>query len=790
MALGSSAPEILLAVVETSWQLGREPEPGKGLGPGTIVGSAAFNLLFIVGICIHVIPDGEVRRIHQLQVFYVTAFFSVFAYLWMLVALTWWTPNEITLAEAFLTFSFFPVLVSIAFVVDTRLNRQRNESPYAVSPEERLVRMGVRPEEAGEVGSFSSTDSAGGGRSGGFVVNKRDLAIMLAEDRARRLREDSAKPEVCRPRDYRLSGRAAGREAVWCALTPSPPFFLAQEMDVILPAKRVLRHRSNAATRERVPYSRYRIQGIRDMTGGKPVLVTEADVVRLAREHLERLDRMHVVESAEDALPTAGADAARFSFSSPTFTCLENCGFVELTVIRMGNMDSEARIRYETSSGTATPGSDYEHTYGTLVFPPGVTERSVRVRIVDDEQWEPDELFFVSIRPEDDVSRLLQDQSRAHGSGGGDNEPSAEAEPAPVSIGPYGMAAVTIIDDDHSGTFGFRRAHHRVEGAKPFVELVVVRSSGSDGEVVVGYTVADERSKADSQAQSRSPTPRVGLDGQSEVRAEMPPSLSSVIRGGDGLLSFRGGEMEGRVRIAMDEVALERLLAHGPVSFRVTLFIPRRCGRPPTERRSVSTRNRAHHRPVRALLDRPDGGEQGAVVGDYESTVVTVASDEEVQRVISQVATAMQSSLDAYAVESESWLEQFRAALTIDLPAEGNPWLAVIMCALTIGWRLLFALVPPTSLLSGYATFWSSLLIIAVLTGNAARPNPAREGGRSYPGGVQRRIPPRVPPSGYRGHHDDARLRARHSGRHLCHHHCGPGHLAPGLFCLQGGSSP
>lgn len=44
MALGSSAPEILLAVIETSGNLGACP--GE-LGPSTIVGSAAFNLLII-----------------------------------------------------------------------------------------------------------------------------------------------------------------------------------------------------------------------------------------------------------------------------------------------------------------------------------------------------------------------------------------------------------------------------------------------------------------------------------------------------------------------------------------------------------------------------------------------------------------------------------------------------------------------------------------------------------------------------------------------------------------------
>merc|ERR1719272_850193 len=55
MALGSSAPEILLNVVE----IGRNEFFAGELGPGTIVGSAAFNLLCITAVCIVAIPDGE-----------------------------------------------------------------------------------------------------------------------------------------------------------------------------------------------------------------------------------------------------------------------------------------------------------------------------------------------------------------------------------------------------------------------------------------------------------------------------------------------------------------------------------------------------------------------------------------------------------------------------------------------------------------------------------------------------------------------------------------------------------
>merc|ERR1711968_227076 len=64
MALGSSAPEILLSVLEV---FSLEFFAGD-LGPSTIVGSAAFNLLVISAVCIVGIPKGEIRKINDLGV--------------------------------------------------------------------------------------------------------------------------------------------------------------------------------------------------------------------------------------------------------------------------------------------------------------------------------------------------------------------------------------------------------------------------------------------------------------------------------------------------------------------------------------------------------------------------------------------------------------------------------------------------------------------------------------------------------------------------------------------------
>jgi len=61
MALGSSAPEILLALNDVLKNRFFE----GSLGPSTIVGSAAFNLFCIIAVCINSIPNGEVRMIKE-----------------------------------------------------------------------------------------------------------------------------------------------------------------------------------------------------------------------------------------------------------------------------------------------------------------------------------------------------------------------------------------------------------------------------------------------------------------------------------------------------------------------------------------------------------------------------------------------------------------------------------------------------------------------------------------------------------------------------------------------------
>ena len=118
MALGSSAPEILLAVGETVQHLTEEPTGRDSLGLFTIVGSAAFNLLMITAICIVCVPSPSIKRIKEFGVFMITAAWSIFAYIWMLVVALWVSPGKIEMWEAWVTLAFFPLLVLSAYAQD------------------------------------------------------------------------------------------------------------------------------------------------------------------------------------------------------------------------------------------------------------------------------------------------------------------------------------------------------------------------------------------------------------------------------------------------------------------------------------------------------------------------------------------------------------------------------------------------------------------------------------------------------------------------------------------------
>ncbi|CAM6082958.1 unnamed protein product [Calypogeia fissa] len=116
LALGTSSPQISLAIIDSIQQLG-DLSIG-GVGPGTLVGSAAFNLFPILAVCVLVPKRGAVRRIEKMGVFIVELVWSIWAYIWLYIMLKVSSPNRIDIWEAILTVLQFPLLILHAYAED------------------------------------------------------------------------------------------------------------------------------------------------------------------------------------------------------------------------------------------------------------------------------------------------------------------------------------------------------------------------------------------------------------------------------------------------------------------------------------------------------------------------------------------------------------------------------------------------------------------------------------------------------------------------------------------------
>jgi hypothetical protein len=97
-----------------------------------------------------------------------------------------------------------------------------------------------------------------------------------------------------------------------------------------------------------------------------------------------------VTIQSEDPPPVLG-------FSTATSTVSESDGSVVVTVVRSGSTNETVSVSYQTTSGSATSGSDFIPNSGTLTFAPTETEKTIPILIAADGVIEGVESFQLSL---------------------------------------------------------------------------------------------------------------------------------------------------------------------------------------------------------------------------------------------------------------------------------------------------------------------------------------------------------------------------------------------------------
>lgn len=433
MALGSSAPEILLSIIEI---FGRGFEAGE-LGPNTIVGSAAYNLFVIIGYCILVVPAGEVRRIKHLRVFFVTATWSVFAYVWLYLILAVISRGVIELWEAVLTFLFFPITVLSAYFADVKIFvgnflQKKIKSSKLVKDEEANVENGqaLKPLNGADEHDLTLDQPIDitNPEIKSFEENRREYINILKEMRQKN-------PDIGIDELQKLA-----------------------EVEIL----------------KRGPKSRayYRIQATRKLIGG-----TSNVKKKMAEKDKNSVTLQKSKSNLESTLEQENEKLTSVFFDPAHYTCFESVGSLELYVARSGgDLNRTILVDYKTENGSAEANSDFEYAEGTLTFYPQEMRKHFVIKIIDDDVYEEDEHFYVRLS-----NARYQELN---------GEKDFVDEESLKVVHPN-LATVMILDDDHGGVFMFTEPKMEVIESVGQLRIKVIRTSGARGKVKVPYKTID-----------------------------------------------------------------------------------------------------------------------------------------------------------------------------------------------------------------------------------------------------------------------------------------------------------
>ncbi|XP_026215083.1 sodium/calcium exchanger 1-like isoform X1 [Anabas testudineus] len=665
MALGSSAPEILLSVVEVC---GHNFDAGE-LGPNTIVGSAAFNMFVIIGLCVSVIPEGETRKVKHLRVFFVTAAWSVFAYTWLYLILAVFSPGVVEIWEGLLTLLFFPICVGFAYVADRRLLFYKYMyKRYRAGKQKRVI-----IETEGEPELPSKVDIEMDGK----MLNSHGEEFLDGEAvfDMKEIDEEESRKEVAR---------------------------ILKELKQKYPEKEMeqLMELANYQVLNQQQKSRafYRCQATRIMTGAGNILKKHAaDQAKRATQH----DICSEV-SVNDF-------SSKVFFDPGTYQCLENCGSVALNVVRRGgDLMNTVSVDYRTEDGTANAGSDYQFTEGTIVFKPGETEKEIRIDIIDDDIFEEDEHFLVhlsNVKVSEDADSEKHEENHVDTLAG---------------LGLPCTATVTIFDDDHAGIFMFEEPVVTVSESVGVMEVKVIRTSGARGVVMVPYKTIEGTAKGggedfeDTHGVLEFENDEIFKTIQINIidDEEYEKNKNFFLEIGEPQLL----EMSERKAVLLQEVGgfvrtgkdiYRKVQGRDHTAPFATINMNEEGGE------EILTKREEEERRI-AEMGRP-------MLGEHVKLEVIIEESYEFKSTVDKLIKKTNLAL---LIGTNSWREQFVEAITVNSGDDDDECgeeklpscFDYVMHFLTIFWKLLFAFVPPTDYWNGWACFVVSILVIGLLT--------------------------------------------------------------------------
>jgi solute carrier family 8 (sodium/calcium exchanger) len=280
----------------------------------------------------------------------------MFAYIWLYICLELWTDKVISLEEAIITFSFFWILLILAFVADKikQWKDRKNRNKLAqFNIEDFYVILNARNNN-----QMEESENGVMGNDNEGNKNHKELQKYLKEVFNKENIED----------------------------------IKTEDVEEVLKPKSVVG--------ERLKYRK----NIGSMISGKKKVT-----VSKGEKHIEELKLAQEEFQKHELNPKVGFRCLHYSTT-------ESAGMVRIVVCNK-NEEEKVSCGIRTVDGTANAGvgddpGDYEFLDETINIPAGMSEISVPIRIIDDEGIEPDEDFYVELYDLKTKERLLGEDTK------------------------------------------------------------------------------------------------------------------------------------------------------------------------------------------------------------------------------------------------------------------------------------------------------------------------------------------------------------------------------------------
>ncbi|CDW75956.1 na ca-exchange isoform a [Stylonychia lemnae] len=410
MAISANSPLLLMNLIDLILDTSGEINTNQ-IGIFALIGQSSFLCMFVSGVVIMSLTAPKVKKILNLDVYLTLAAFSVFGLIWIYLILGVQSPSQITFPEAFITLTLYFSMVLVLYIIDK--NREVKMPQYYDRIISHSLEKVQNPYSFPQYQAFYELQqiirTKGQMHIIDILVNDSNNIDEFEKERVKVLTMNALDLEQI--------------EEIIC--DPDQIGFILQNL-----------------YQQSLDQLFYRTQFLSRFTNSGNSFI--------------KVNKFYCQKFVDNEEITSQRPNPRIGFKSLQYTVVEDCGSFTVTICKKTREEITVGIR--TIDGTAKQNSDYIPISESVKV--SYLEYKLDVKIVDDDEYEPEEEFFIELFDPDTNKRLIGEDT---------------------------ITKIVIVDDAKDPIIGFKQVSQKIHPRERYVSVKVTRMGDTNSKASVFY---------------------------------------------------------------------------------------------------------------------------------------------------------------------------------------------------------------------------------------------------------------------------------------------------------------